>query len=1212
MHARVSEFDWASTPVGARATWPQSLRATIKTLLGSRYPMILLWGPELVQIYNEAYIRLIGDKHPSALGRSIRETQAESWDIIGPMIHEVMSSGVPNWVPAQRLPLERSGYREESYFSLSYSAVEDDAGRITGMLCVCSEVTEQVLGERRLRLLRDLAVKASETHSVEESCQHISSVIAEHPLDVPFAALYLTEADGRSLALVRSAGLSAAARASLCPDRIDLHRDLPPEGSATQGGASQTVGDRPARHTQPQPTDAPSRSRSDLLRALRSALEGGSVALVALDGAPVGGPWLTPVTEALALPLGGSGQASMFGVILAGKSPNRAFDEGYRSFYELLAGQVSSAIKNGRAHQDERRRTEALAELDRAKTAFFSNISHELRTPLTLILGPVEHALAQGSKSLGGADLEAVQRSALRLLRLVNDLLDFSRVEAGGLQTRFEATDLATLTLDLASSFRSLIERAGLKLVVDCKPLPAQVYVDREHWEKIVLNLLSNAFKFTLEGQIEVSLAARGARVELVVRDTGTGIAPGELPRIFERFHRVQGADGRSFEGTGIGLSLVAELVRHHGGEVSVASVEGRGSRFSVSIPWGSPEQSSEALEQERPLAPRAESAYVLSAEQWLDKPDGRSPRGSHEAAPARARVPVKEAGRVLVADDNADMREYLVRLLGEHWEVESAGDGVAALARAREHRPDLVISDVMMPRLDGYGLLRELRADPQTRAVPVILLSARAGEEALIEGLETGADDYLIKPFSARELLTRVRSELTTARLRRALAEAEERARGQSMLRFLADASATLAESLDYPTTLAQVARLAVPILADWCFIDLVEDNGAIARVEVAHADARHAELGLAIKAFPAAASDNRQNPPTQALLEGRSILVEDVSDERMRTMSHNEQHLALMRRIGVHSFMSVPLRARGRILGSISLGVSDSERRYGKADLTVAEDLARRCALAVDNAGLYKEAQRAIVARDQFLSIASHELRTPLTPLQLQIHTLQGKVAEVARDEQAAEWLRRKFAVLRRQSERLDRLVTELLDVTRISAAQLSLRPEWIQLEQVTREVLARFEETGELARSGCEVELRAEPGISGHWDRLRVDQLLTNLLENALKFGRGKPVQIALESRGSFARLTLTDHGIGIAEADHSRVFERFERAVPEQHYGGLGLGLWIVRSILEAMGGRVEVHSLPGQGATFIAELPYSRPGVEPPAPDREQPHHSSQR
>jgi signal transduction histidine kinase len=417
-----------------------------------------------------------------------------------------------------------------------------------------------------------------------------------------------------------------------------------------------------------------------------------------------------------------------------------------------------------------------LGELDSAKTAFFSNVSHEFRTPLTLILGPVERALGSPETVLAGEDLAALHRNALRLLRLVNSLLDFSRIEAGGLAATFAPTDLSLLTAGIAGAFQSLFEDSGLKLVVECPPLPEPVYVDRTHWEKIVMNLVSNAFKFTFAGEVAVRLRWLGERVELSVRDTGTGIPQAELPRVFERFHRVEGARGRSFEGSGIGLALVHELVRLHGGEVRVESEVSRGSTFYVDIPTGSAHLPADRLSESSPFAPNeatADGAQLLEAKQWM-RAEAALPRA---AAPTRAAPPQPAPGgprgRVLVADDNADMREYLERLLAPHWDVELAPNGRAALERALESPPDLVLSDVMMPELDGASLLAALRADPRTRLLPVILVSARAGEDARLEGLETGADDYLVKPFGARELVTRVRTLLEVAKVRRAAADA-------------------------------------------------------------------------------------------------------------------------------------------------------------------------------------------------------------------------------------------------------------------------------------------------------------------------------------------------------------------------------------------------------------------------------------------------------
>lgn len=430
-----------------------------------------------------------------------------------------------------------------------------------------------------------------------------------------------------------------------------------------------------------------------------------------------------------------------------------------------------------KANEKLRDANQHLDELDRAKTAFFNNISHEFRTPLTLILGLVEAALEHPDGALEGAELVTVNRNAERLLRLVNNLLEFARLEAGRIETAFEPVELSSLTTDIASNFRSLIERAGLAFRVSCPPLSQPVYVDRQQWEKILLNLISNAYKFTLSGEIAVTLAERGDRVVLQVKDTGLGIAASEMPRLFERFHRITTRSGRSFEGSGIGLALVREFVTLHGGTIEVDSVEGRGSSFNILIPTGSAH-----LPQDRVAPARLQVADGASpTPKGIDVSSWLSVAEAGEVS-IPAVVPTDNA-RILVVDDNADMRAYLTRLLERHWRVETAVDGLVAVAAARANPPDLILSDIMMPGLDGFGLLKELRRDERLASVPVILLSARAGEEALIEGLDTGADDYLVKPFSARELFSRVRTHLEMSRTRRAAAEtaaalAEMRAR--------------------------------------------------------------------------------------------------------------------------------------------------------------------------------------------------------------------------------------------------------------------------------------------------------------------------------------------------------------------------------------------------------------------------------------------------
>ena len=442
---------------------------------------------------------------------------------------------------------------------------------------------------------------------------------------------------------------------------------------------------------------------------------------------------------------------------------------------------------------DQKRVEESLAALDRAKTTFFSNVSHEFRTPLTLMLGPLEEIQKEAREQLSPERhelLATVRRNGLRLLKLVNTLLDFSRMEAGRAQTSYQPTDLASFTSEIASAFDSAMKNAGLRFSVECLPIADPVYVDRDMWEKIVLNLISNAYKFTFEGDVALTLKSADGAVELQVRDTGVGIPEEHRGHVFERFHRIESNRVRTYEGTGIGLALVQELVKLHGGSVRVESTVGAGSTFTVTIPSGTDRLPAERIQAAQALASttiRAE-AYVEELNQWL----GIEPGSAVDAAtlpkqatlaPSQEPPPSGKRELIVLADDNADMRHYLTRLLSERYEVHAAADGLQALEVTRKLRPVLVLADVMMPHMDGSGLLRAIREDTSLASTPVILVSARAGEESRVQGLEADADDYLIKPFAARELMARVAAHVKLASLRRETAEREERIRSEADL---------------------------------------------------------------------------------------------------------------------------------------------------------------------------------------------------------------------------------------------------------------------------------------------------------------------------------------------------------------------------------------------------------------------------------------------
>ncbi len=477
MAALIRTIDWSETPLGPLGGWPQSLRTAASICLTSRFPLSIWWGPEYVLLYNDDYRPMLGQaKHPRSMGQLALECWAEIAHIIGPMLDGVMKTGKATWQTNQLLPIDRNGYLEEAYFTYSYSPIRVESGAIGGVFTVVTETTESVVGERRLRQLRRLSAIASESGSAEGACRACEA--AFDPSDVPFSLTYLVEDDGKRARLVASSGV-APEHAVARRQSVDLTADDDTGWPLAMAAASlvpQLVTDLATRF-----------------------------------GVLPGGPWLAPSHRAMVLPVARPGEPHAFALVVVGVSPALELDRNYREFFELVADHLATALANAFASESQRKRAEALAEIDRVKTQFFSNVSHEFRTPITLLLGPLEEAIASPARALAGDELEMAHRNALRLLKLVNALLDFSRIEADRVKACYQPSDLSKLTTDLASAFRSAIERAGVSFRVECPSLPHAVYVDRDMWEKIVLNLLSNAFKFTFDGTIAVTMESDAA-----------------------------------------------------------------------------------------------------------------------------------------------------------------------------------------------------------------------------------------------------------------------------------------------------------------------------------------------------------------------------------------------------------------------------------------------------------------------------------------------------------------------------------------------------------------------------------------------------------------------------------------------------------------------------------------------------------------------------
>jgi anti-anti-sigma factor len=917
---RMRALDWSATPLGPVEDWPASLRSVVRILLTSRFPMWLGWGPELTFFYNDAYWRdTLRAKHPWALGRSAREVWAEIWHDIGPRIESVLVSGVATWDESLLLFLERSGYPEETYHTFSYSPLADEDGQVVGMLCVVSEDTDRVLSERRMATLRDLAAAVAAARTRDDVLTAVREQLGANLHSLPFSMTYLFDDQGIAH-LACTTGIEAGAAGA--PSKIEPGDDETSWPiSRIRAGQAVLVEDLATR-VGPLPT----------------------------------GAWTQAPVRAAAVPLAATpGSGPVAGFVVVGLNPHRPYDDRYRGFIELVASQIAAGLVNARAYEAECRRAEALAALDRAKTEFFSNVSHEFRTPLTLIMGPVAElrATEHPDPAWLRTELDMIHRNGMRLGKLVNTLLDFSRLQAGRIQARFEPVDLGAVTAELASVFRSAIQRAGLRFELDWADLGEPVYVDREMWEKVVLNLLSNALKFTFDGRISVTVGRRGDAAVVTVADTGTGIPAQELPRLFDRFHRIHGVRARSHEGSGIGLALVAELVALHGGQITADSAPGKGTAFTVTLPLGSAHLPAEQIVPASTATGASEGAvpFVEEALRWL--PDGTEvPEEAAELRPAGTEPLGPATGRVLVADDNADMREYLARLLGARYQVHTVPDGAAALAAATAQPPDLIVSDVMMPGMDGLQLVAALRVDPRTARVPVLLLSARAGQDAAAEGLTTGADDYLVKPFTAGELLARVGAHLQLGQLRR---EAEHR------LELLAQAAAGLSAAAT-PTDVAKVAVTHLMQLLDAPAAVLYElRDGSLDWVA---GRGWTQEIEITWSTAPLSAP----TPAADAARQRRPVWLESLAD----CEAAYPELAPLLVEYGYPAHVDLPLVINDRCLGVLAAAFPGT-RRFAEAERTAVLSLADQCAQALHRAQLLTSETAARRAAERFHRILS-----------------------------------------------------------------------------------------------------------------------------------------------------------------------------------------------------------------------------------------------
>ncbi|WKL57670.1 response regulator [Asticcacaulis sp. ZE23SCel15] len=1202
--------DWDKTPVGPPELWPRSLKTAIRIMLTSRQPIWVGWGAELTYFYNDAYKSIIGGKHPWALGKPVSEVWREIWFDIEPLLAKAMTGDEGIYVEDQLLIMERNGYPEETYYTFSYSPIPDDDGGVGGIICANTDDTQRVIGERQLALLRDLAAKTANCRTAEDVFAQADKALCSNAHDMPFSLFYCLTGDAPKLKMA----------CGLDQEHAATDPQVWPIEQMRQTGEAVIVDDLSVQF-------------ADLPK----------------------GAWDKAPTRAVLLPVTLSGEA-LAGVLVVGLNPYRLYDEAYQSFLQLVTGQIGASISSATAFEAETRRAEALAELDRAKTAFFSNISHEFRTPLTLLLGPIEDALADHQTIPDNRiRMDVAHRNALRLLKLVNTLLDFARIEAGRAEAAFVPTDLGAFTADLASTFRSAMDKAGLTFSIACETLPEPAYIDRDMWEKVVLNLISNAFKYTLKGEVTVSLIHTDQQAELTVADTGVGICPQELPNVFKRFHRIAGTQGRTYEGSGIGLSLVQELVALHGGRVEVDSELGVGSAFRVILPLGRNHLPQTQVRDDRggrSVAAIGAEAYVEEALRWLP---GDVPALSPPSHGASTLLPTEAAdhdhatagARIVLADDNADMRDYVQRLLSAHYEVEAVADGEAAWAAILRKAPDLVLTDVMMPRLDGFGLLARLRTFEATHKIPVVMLSARAGEEARVEGLEAGVDEYLTKPFSARELMARVRSQLQMAALRQ-----EGEARVTRVLESLDDGVQVLGADwrFTYMNAAARAALSAQGIdpdarIGQHYWDDVFPDARGTelernlrkvmtGRVSVAFENFYEPwQKWFAVRAFPV--EEGGISIYFQEITERKhaeAALRE--SEERWRGLTEAMPQLvwATSANGGVaymnrhwQSYTGLPLEQlmgegwvevlhpddRDRTVQHWADAVAgraayDIEYRLRRFDGAYRWFKTRGVSVRDDDGqvriwyGTCTDIQNSVVAREQaesanrakseFLANMSHEIRTPL-------NAIVGLTNIMLHYRTQPEKHEKYLLTMKDSAEALMDLINDVLDFAKLEADKVELDYGPCDLKQVLEDSLSIISVKAQEKGLEQALDYDFDPDVRFYADGLRIRQVVTNLLSNAVKFTAQGEIRIsaggAVRPDGLVnVRIGVKDTGVGIPRDKAEHIFDKFTQANSSitRKFGGTGLGLAISRKLCEAMDGRIWVISDTGQGAEFFVEIP----------------------
>ncbi|KAG8822513.1 hypothetical protein FRC17_009560 [Serendipita sp. 399] len=1216
MAEMVENYPWKDTVLGSKKDWDVCLRQAVDLTLKSPFPVAIWWGPDLVLIYNDAYAEMSTTKHPLIFGQKGQVAWGELWDTLGPASQRCIKGHAvfkrDDLLFMERLELQEQPL-EETYHSWSWTPMIDSNGQISGLLNVTHETSPKVVAERRLNTLQLLGSNTATAQNKEAFCRAALATLKENDKDIPFAALYLSD---MSNTVPETDDLDTTPQVVGAPHttfesiklRLELHGTIgiPDDYEFTPPSLSIVV------HSMVSPPLTP---HTQFRWPIQQAIRDKQAIRVAIphhvsDGIRRRG-WGDRPSHAVVIPLSSEGSAKPLGVLIAGLNTRRNFDTDYNKWVDVLRSSMSSLLTASIAREDEVKRAEQLAELDAAKTALFSNASHELRTPLTLIGGPISDCLAETKDPNIKAKLATAARNVDRLVRLVDSLMDFSRLEAGRLEGRYSPVQFGPYVAELASVFKPVIEKAHLDYTITYDANETRsLFIDQDYMEKIIFNLIGNAFKYTLAGSIAVEVVYSEKDVSLIVKDTGVGIPKADLPRIWDRFHRVE-ATSRSHEGTGIGLSLTKQFVNLHGGTIRVTSMfpsedsDDHGSTFQAIFPLGKDHLPASSLIQEAPSQKqRYAKGIVAEAARWRLTGDSVTPSDSDDSYSSldgyrNSDLNFKPEDLVLLVDDNQDMLEYIKEIFGRYCRVRIASNGQIALEMARKYSPQLIISDVMMPVLDGFGLVVALKEDSLLQAIPVILLSARAGDSNKAEGILSGADDYIPKPFSSRELLARASLQIQLGKSRRDMeSRFQERTKEVQILTDLSPAGLFRVNNdgsmLQCNDRFRELSGLGLSQETQW--LDFV------------HQDYQN-QVGLALK---------------DALQQQRDGSVDFVfSNGIWVKCSFRWWKHGLVDGNGYdHDPVMLLHKLRRYTLKPSSL--------YEEALTSRAEDAEERRI----------EAEERRRSQELLMDVTSHELRQPVSAVINCASVVLGNLTKLRKALGDCEDRKQGFEVTPELLSEIDKdleglnaielcgiaqghIVNDILTLSRMQLHMLTLHESTFPFVREVRQVCSIL--FNEMESKGIKYGLTFGNSIQRlgikyvSADKIRFGQVIINLLSNAIKFSQISPkklINIEVEvSRNPptdgtckypseraasddpipegervpiHVYVSVQDSGPGLQPKDLELLFQRFQKGTnSEVVFGGSGLGLFVSRKICDLLGGKIEVDacSIEGNGSTF---------------------------